>query len=535
MTDPSIIESKPPRFYPNDATPMPCHRLPLVVIMTKFLNQGRFSGKVALQVLFWCVWFSHHPSSSFLCCWTVYSWVRDCGQASPAIQMTLLQAILTVSSMSSSSADSTLATDDVANDNNLHNPRVALSNLATTTTTAATPPDEITHLPGWKWWIQEDPLSEDYNHNVLDEEEDEVDDDPLKEEQQPQQQPPAQVLDSGASHNDNAKEQEEKAGAACTAVFREEDVSFSHASIVYREAAADRTPPNHFDLHLHGNVTIRWDGDPTTVTNEHEKDNDDDGVEKKMSPDRDKDPKPRTMMTKIHVREIPFLPYPSRVIASALSRNECQRLIYLMTQLSFRPDHPTHLAAPTGIDSCEVMMDDKSCDILSQRVNPFLPATLTSVDGKKTVLELHSINPRWRGFRYGRHCTYRPHLDGSWPLCYMTKEGQYHCCNGPEPKQQGDANANAATTAVADTTTSVNNIKSFLTFLIYLNNDFEGGETKFYLPHHLARGVVPRAGSILIFPQGNLASLIHEGAAVTKGVKYVIRTDVLYRPRRKTD
>jgi 2OG-Fe(II) oxygenase superfamily len=455
--------------------------------------------------------------------------------------MTLLQAILTVSSMSSSSssADSTPTTDDVANDNNLHNPRVALSNLATTTTTttaAATPPDEITHLPGWKWWIQEDPLSEDYNGNVLDEEEDDVDDDPLEEEQQPQQPPPEQVrIDSGASHNENAKEQEEeKAGAACTAVFREEDVSFSHARIVYREAAADRTPPNHFDLHLHGNVTICWDTDTTTTaTNEHETD-DDDGVETKISHDRDQDPKHRTRMMKIHVREIPFLQYPSRVIASALSRNECQRLIYLMTRLSFRPDHPTHLAAPTGIDSCEVMMDDKSCDILSQRVNPFLPATLTSVDGKKTVLELHSINPRWRGFRYGRHCTYRPHLDGSWPLCYMTKEGQYHCCNGPEPKQQGDANA-ANATAVADTTTSANNIKSYLTFLIYLNHDFEGGETKFYLPHHLARGVVPRAGSILIFPQGNLASLIHEGAAVTKGVKYVIRTDVLYRPRQKTD
>jgi 2OG-Fe(II) oxygenase superfamily len=457
--------------------------------------------------------------------------------------MTLLQAILTVSSMSSSSsaADSPPATDDVANDTNLHNPRVALSNLATTTTTAAPPPDEITHLPGWKWWIQEDPLNEDYNHNVLDEEDDEVDDDPLKGEQQPlQQQPPEQVrIDSGASH-DNANElKEEKAGAACTAArFREDDVSFSHARIVYREAASDRTPPNQFDLHLHGNVNICWDGDTTTTaTNEHENDNndDDDGVEKKMNPDRDRVPRQRTMMTKIHVREIPFLPYPSRVIASALSRNECQRLIYLMTQLSYRPDHPTHLASPTGIDSCEVMMDDKSCDILSQRVNPFLPATLTSVDGKKTVLELHSINPRWRGFRYGRHCTYRPHLDGSWPLCYMTKEGQYHCCNGPETKQQGDAANAAATTAVADTTTSANNIKSYLTFLIYLNHDFEGGETKFYLPHHLARGVVPKAGSILIFPQGNLASLIHEGAAVTKGVKYVIRTDVLYRPRRKTD
>ena len=43
-----------------------------------------------------------------------------------------------------------------------------------------------------------------------------------------------------------------------------------------------------------------------------------------------------------------------------------------------------------------------------------------------------------------------------------------------------------------------------------------------------ARGVVPRAGSVLCFPQGNTASLLHEGSAVTRGCKYVIRTDVLY-------
>jgi hypothetical protein len=43
-----------------------------------------------------------------------------------------------------------------------------------------------------------------------------------------------------------------------------------------------------------------------------------------------------------------------------------------------------------------------------------------------------------------------------------------------------------------------------------------------------ARGVMPRAGSVLVFPQGNTASLLHEGSAVTRGAKVVIRTDVLY-------
>ena len=65
-----------------------------------------------------------------------------------------------------------------------------------------------------------------------------------------------------------------------------------------------------------------------------------------------------------------------------------------------------------------------------------------------------------------------------------------------------------------------------------LNEGFDGGCTTFYLPAPngglRARGVIPRAGSVLCFPQGNTASLLHEGSAVSRGTKDVIRTDVLY-------
>ena len=60
---------------------------------------------------------------------------------------------------------------------------------------------------------------------------------------------------------------------------------------------------------------------------------------------------------------------------------------------------------------------------------------------------------------------------------------------------------------------------SLLTFLVYLNEGFEGGETVVEgLP------VVPKTGMALIFEH----PLIHEGAAVTRGRKYVLRTDVMY-------
>jgi prolyl 4-hydroxylase len=62
---------------------------------------------------------------------------------------------------------------------------------------------------------------------------------------------------------------------------------------------------------------------------------------------------------------------------------------------------------------------------------------------------------------------------------------------------------------------------SLLTFMIYLNGDFAGGETA------LRETVVaPEPGMALLFRH----DLFHEGRAVTKGRKYVLRTDVMFNP-----
>ena len=64
--------------------------------------------------------------------------------------------------------------------------------------------------------------------------------------------------------------------------------------------------------------------------------------------------------------------------------------------------------------------------------------------------------------------------------------------------------------------------QSLVSFLVYLNEDFEGGETVFPT---LGRTVVPRTGMALLFQH----RVLHEGAEVTRGVKYVLRTDLMYR------
>ena len=62
-------------------------------------------------------------------------------------------------------------------------------------------------------------------------------------------------------------------------------------------------------------------------------------------------------------------------------------------------------------------------------------------------------------------------------------------------------------------------IASRWTFLLYLNDDFAGGETEFE-----TLTVAPQQGAALCFRH----ELRHKGCAVTAGRKYVLRSDVLY-------
>jgi prolyl 4-hydroxylase len=68
--------------------------------------------------------------------------------------------------------------------------------------------------------------------------------------------------------------------------------------------------------------------------------------------------------------------------------------------------------------------------------------------------------------------------------------------------------------------------RSLITLMIYLNDGFEGGSTEFDLPEHDGPiEVVPERGMVLWFHH----PLRHQGAPVRRGVKLVLRTDVMYR------
>ncbi|HKX28734.1 MAG TPA: 2OG-Fe(II) oxygenase, partial [Blastocatellia bacterium] len=65
--------------------------------------------------------------------------------------------------------------------------------------------------------------------------------------------------------------------------------------------------------------------------------------------------------------------------------------------------------------------------------------------------------------------------------------------------------------------------RSWYTFMIYLNEGFKGGETVFLVEPE--KSIRPQTGMGLLFQH----PIIHAGAEVTEGVKYAIRTDLMYR------
>lgn len=112
---------------------------------------------------------------------------------------------------------------------------------------------------------------------------------------------------------------------------------------------------------------------------------------------------------------------------------------------------------------------------LWQRVKPFV---IPEIQGQIAF----GLNERFRFYKYRVGEEFRPHRDGS--FVRNSKE------------------------------------RSAYTLLIYLNDTIEGGETAF--PKHV---IQPKTGAAIIFKH----EIRHAGLPIKKGIKYVLRTDIMYR------
>ena len=114
---------------------------------------------------------------------------------------------------------------------------------------------------------------------------------------------------------------------------------------------------------------------------------------------------------------------------------------------------------------------------LFRRLRPHLPE---QIDGLRPV----GLNERLRMYRYRAGQRFEPHMD-HW---YRPSANQV----------------------------------TLHTVLVYFNDDFEGGETRFQ--EQLERTIIPKRGMAAIFQH----KVRHEGCPVRRGKKYAMRSDVIY-------
>ena len=177
-------------------------------------------------------------------------------------------------------------------------------------------------------------------------------------------------------------------------------------------------------------------------------------------------------------------------IDNFLTKLSCNMLIKDTVALKYT-EAPVTINGNAGIfemmpdvrNNTRVILDDtKLANALFGRLEQYLPKIF------KDVWHLEKLNSRFRFYRYEKGQTFKPHIDGKY------KE--------------------------SDT------CESKLTLLIYLSEDFIGGETSFFdqTEDKLRFKVKPKLGQVLVFDHHQL----HSGDPVIDGIKYVLRTDVMY-------
>ncbi len=173
-----------------------------------------------------------------------------------------------------------------------------------------------------------------------------------------------------------------------------------------------------------------------------------------------------------------------KTVEAVLTPDECQSLIARIEALG-PTDAP--VTTPRGFamrpdlrNNTRVMFDDPTlASLLFARVRAAIPDEL---EGLTPI----SANERLRCYRYAPGQYFKPHFDGAF-------------VRGPEER-------------------------SLLTLMVYLNDPPEGGETCFPDAEVTVR---PRAGLALLFDH----HLLHESRTLRAGVKYAVRSDVMFRER----
>jgi predicted 2-oxoglutarate/Fe(II)-dependent dioxygenase YbiX len=186
------------------------------------------------------------------------------------------------------------------------------------------------------------------------------------------------------------------------------------------------------------------------------------------------------------------------LIPSFLSKAECNALIEAAERRGFSSAELDYPPSYRNNDR-QVLTEEQLAARLLRRLRERLPGGIEHLlpDDLIPNWRLEGINERFRLCRYQPGQRFHIHQDGV-----------HH--RGPD-------------------------CRSMLTFMVYLTDgdDFEGGDTLFYAAgpqagegkSNLVARIRPRAGSLIVFDH----SIWHAGEEVTRGVKHVLRSDLMFR------
>ncbi|WP_165672757.1 prolyl hydroxylase family protein [Metapseudomonas otitidis] len=171
------------------------------------------------------------------------------------------------------------------------------------------------------------------------------------------------------------------------------------------------------------------------------------------------------------------------LIHGFLSPDECQSHIHASEALGYEEAAIQTRDGGQAMNKAirnndRILFDDPAlAQRLLERVRPWLPDCLDN------EWQLVGLNERFRFYRYTPEQYFKWHRDGAFQ-------------RSPSEISQ-------------------------LTLLIYLNDNYQGGATQL----RDEADIRPEAGMALVFPH----RVMHQGSPITAGVKYVLRTDVMYR------
>jgi predicted 2-oxoglutarate/Fe(II)-dependent dioxygenase YbiX len=167
-------------------------------------------------------------------------------------------------------------------------------------------------------------------------------------------------------------------------------------------------------------------------------------------------------------------------IENFLSEDECDNLVKFSESQGFVEAEVSLQSGATMIKGIRnnyrlIHQDPNLAEVLWLKLKEFCPQIL-----ENTIAV--GLNERFRFYKYELNQRFKRHIDGRF-------------------KRNEDE-------------------ESRITFMIYLNDDFEGGATTFD-----DISIQPKQGNALCF----IHEQKHEGSPVISGVKYVLRSDVMYK------